>query len=63
MENNILVIVSLVISICSIVIGVINHRKIKSKCFGVDLGETSIDITTTSPSPNLKTENNNNIKN
>ena len=47
--------VSLVISILSIVLGVINHRKIKSKCCGVNLGETSLDITTTSP--NIKNDN------
>jgi hypothetical protein len=54
-NNNILMTVSLVISILSIVLGVINHRKIKSKCCGVNLGETSLDITTTSP--NIKNDN------
>jgi hypothetical protein len=54
-SNSILMTVSLVISILSIVLGVINHRKIRSKCCGVNLGETSLDITTTSP--NIKNEN------
>jgi len=54
-NNNILMTVSLVISVLSIIIGLINHRKIKSKCCGQNLGETSIDITSTSP--NIKNEN------
>lgn len=49
MDNNILSIVAIVVSVLSVVIGIINHKKIKSKCLGRDLGETSIDITTTTP--------------
>jgi hypothetical protein len=51
MDNNILSIVAVIISVISMVIGIINHKKIKSKCFGRDLGETSLDITTTTPEP------------
>jgi len=47
--DNIISIVSLVVSVLSIIISIINHKKIKSKCFGYDLGETSLDITSTTP--------------
>jgi hypothetical protein len=49
--NSILSIVAIVLSVLGMIIGVINHKKIKSKCFGVDLGETSIDIESTKDSP------------
>lgn len=48
-SNSVLSIVAIVLSVIGMIIGIINHKKIKSKCFGVDLGETSIDITTTTP--------------
>ena len=51
MDNNILSIVAVIVSVISMVIGIINHKKIKSKCFGRDLGDTSLDITTTTPEP------------
>jgi hypothetical protein len=47
MDSNILSTIAIVVSVLSIIIGIINHRKVKSKCFGHDIGETSIDITTT----------------
>ena len=49
MDSNILSTIAIIISILSAIIGIINHRKVKSKCFGHDIGETSIDITTTTP--------------
>lgn len=49
MDSNVLSTIAIVVSVLSIIIGIINHRKIKSKCFGHDIGETSIDITTTTP--------------
>lgn len=49
MDNNVLSIVAVIISVISMIVGIINHKKIKSKCFGRDLGETSLDITTTTP--------------
>jgi len=51
---DILSIVSLVVSVISIIISIINHKKIKSKCFGHDLGESSIDITSTTPELKIK---------
>jgi len=56
MDSNILSTIAIIISILSAIIGIINHRKVKSKCFGHDIGETSIDITTTTP------EQTNNLK-
>ena len=49
MDSNILSTIAIIISILSEIIGIINHRKVKSKCFGHDIGESSIDITTTTP--------------
>ena len=49
-SSNILSIVSLSVSIAGIVLGVINHKKIRSNCCGTK-GEISIDIENTSPSP------------
>jgi hypothetical protein len=46
-------IVSLVIHTVQQVIHLINHTKIKSKCCGKNLGETSIDIVNTTPTPTL----------
>jgi hypothetical protein len=56
MDSNILSTIAIIISILSAIIGIINHRKVKSKCFGHDIGESSIDITTTTP------EQTNNLK-
>ena len=50
-SNSILSVISIVLSILSTIIGVINHKKIKSRCLGHDLGETSIDIESTKDSP------------
>lgn len=53
-SNSVLSIVAIVLSVIGMIIGIINHKKIKSKCFGHDLGETSIDIESTkNESPNL----------
>jgi hypothetical protein len=49
-ESLILGYVALVISIATAVVGVINHKRIKSKCCGKE-GDISIDIETTSPTP------------
>ena len=40
--------ISLGVSILSIILGIINHKKIKSKCNGNTI-EASLDITTTTP--------------
>jgi hypothetical protein len=48
MEDNILGIVALIISIGSAVIGAINHTKIRSACCGRKI-EASIDIDKTGP--------------
>ena len=55
MEQNVLSIAALTISVCGIVIGAINHTRLRSKCCGKDI-QASIDIErttqpTSSPSP------------
>jgi hypothetical protein len=51
--NSVLSMAALIVSIISMMMGIINHKKIKSKCFGHDLGETSLDITSTTPEPKI----------
>ena len=53
-ENNILGIVALVVSIGGIVLGIINHKRIRSKC-GEKVIEASIDIENTTPELKIKT--------
>jgi len=55
-QNTIISIVALIVSIGGGIIGVINHKRIRSKC-GDKIIEASIDITNTSPE--IKKENNN----
>jgi hypothetical protein len=50
MDNNILGIVAIVISVGTAVIGAINHTRIRSVCCGKKI-EASIDIDKTSPVP------------
>ena len=45
-ENNILSIVAIVVSVGSAVLGVINHRRIRSHCCGKDL-VASLDVEST----------------
>ena len=47
-STDIMAIVSIVVSVVATVIGFINHRRIRSNCFGKKL-EVSIDIDKTSP--------------
>lgn len=47
-ENYAMTIVALVISVGTVVIGVINHKRIRSNCFGRKT-EISIDIESTTP--------------
>ena len=47
-ETNILAWVAIVISIGSVVIGVINHRRVRSNCCG-KTASVSLDIDNTSP--------------
>lgn len=58
-ETNIMSIIAIVVSIGGAIIGVFNHKKIRSKC-GDKVLEASIDITNTSPEVK-KEENKNNI--
>jgi hypothetical protein len=53
-ENNILGIVALVVSIGGVVLGIINHKRIRSKC-GEKVIEASIDIENTTPELKIKT--------
>ena len=55
-QNTIISIVALIVSIGGGIIGVINHKRIRSKC-GDKIIEASIDITNTTPE--IKKENNN----
>jgi hypothetical protein len=50
MDNNILSISAIVISIATGIVAAINHTKIKSMCCGRKI-EVSLDIEKTSPSP------------
>lgn len=52
-ENNIMSIIAVVVSIGGLVIGIINHKKIRSKC-GDKVIEASIDIDNTSPELKIK---------
>jgi hypothetical protein len=58
-QNNIMSLVALIVSIVGGIIGVINHKRIRSKC-GDKVIEASIDITNTTPEVK-KEENKNNI--
>ena len=53
-ENNIMGIVALIVSIGGVVLGIINHKRIRSKC-GDKVIEASIDIENTSPELKIKT--------
>jgi hypothetical protein len=53
--TTILSIIAIVSSVGSVVVGVINHKRIRSNCFGKTL-EVSLDIESTSPPrPTLST--------
>jgi hypothetical protein len=52
MDNQILSIVSIVISVLGTFIALINHKRIKSKCCGREL-DASIDINNTTPPTQL----------
>lgn len=47
-ENNVLSVIAIVISVGSAILGVINHRRIRSHCCGKDL-VASLDVETTTP--------------
>ena len=49
-QNSILSWLAIVISVGSVVVGVINHKRIASSCCGKK-GEISLDISNTIPSP------------
>jgi predicted negative regulator of RcsB-dependent stress response len=57
-QNNIMSLVALIVAVVGGIIGVINHKKIRSKCNDKVL-EASIDITNTSPE--VKKDENKNI--
>ena len=46
--DQIILYISLGVSLLSMIIGIINHKKIKSKCNGKTI-EASLDITNTTP--------------
>jgi hypothetical protein len=48
MDNQTMSIVALVVSIGGIVLGIVNHKRIRSNCCGKK-GEASFDIDTTTP--------------
>lgn len=48
-QVSILSIVAVVVSVAGTILGIINHTRIRSKCFGKDLGIISIDIDKSSP--------------
>lgn len=48
MENTILPWVAIVLSVGSVVIGIVNHRRIRSNCCG-KTASVSLDIDNTSP--------------
>jgi hypothetical protein len=47
-DNDIMTIVALVISVGSVVIGAINHKRVRSNCLGAKT-EVSLDIESTTP--------------
>jgi len=49
-NTEIMAIVSIAVSVLATVIGFVNHRRIRSNCFGKKI-EVSIDIDKTSPPP------------
>jgi hypothetical protein len=53
-ENNIMGLVALIVSIGGIVLGIINHKRIRSKCGDKEI-VASIDIENTSPELKIKT--------
>jgi len=52
-ENNIMSLIALIVSVGGIVLGIINHKRIRSKC-GDKVIEASIDIENTSPELKIK---------
>lgn len=53
-ENNIMGLVALIVSIGGVVLGIINHKRIRSKCGDKEI-VASIDIENTSPELKIKT--------
>lgn len=51
-QNGILGIVAIIISVGTTIIGIINHKRIRSKCCGRELS-ASIDIEASSPPPRI----------
>jgi hypothetical protein len=49
-QNSIMAVVALVVSVGGTLIGIINHKRVKSTCCGKTL-EASIDINQTTPPP------------
>lgn len=47
-DNDIMTIVALVVSVSSVIIGAINHKRIRSNCLGAK-AEVSLDIESTTP--------------
>lgn len=53
-ENNIMSLVALIVSIGGMILGIINHKRIRSKCGDKEI-VASIDIENTSPELKIKT--------
>jgi hypothetical protein len=53
-SNNILSVISIVVAVGTAIIGIINHKRIRSKCGQKEI-VASIDIETTSPELKIKT--------
>jgi len=56
--NTIVTYVTLAISIGSIILGIINHRRIRSNCCG-NVGEVSLDVDRTTPPSSVSLLNKN----
>lgn len=54
-ENNIMGLVAIIISVGGVLLGIINHKRIRSKC-GDKVIDASIDIENTTPQLKIKTE-------
>jgi len=52
-DNNIMSIVAIVLSVVSAIVGVVNHKRIRSSCNGKEL-VVALDIENTSPKKELK---------
>jgi len=58
-SSNIVSMIAIIVSVLGVVIGIVNHKEVKSRCCQRE-GSFSIDINSTTPSPmNLNTSSTN----